>query len=329
MTQELVGSDILQYRVVPDWDQLPDGWSHPDVPGVAVDSEDRVFLFTRTEHPVMVFDGEGGLIETWGSNDFVKPHHITITEDDHIFCVDKDSHVVHKYSLDGTRVLTIGHEGEASNTGYEAPDYLTVQRAAGPFNQPTKAAIAADGSIFVADGYGNTRVHRFSPDGEHLFSWGSPGTGIGEFHIPHSIAIDSDDRILVADRENARIQIFDLEGKFLEQWTEMARPDDLAVGRDGRVYIAELGRYAGRYAATPPDSSDALPSNVSVWDPDGYLVARWGGREYCSPGSFFAPHGIAVDSKGNIFVTEANWSGGGKDGKIPPDCHTVQKFEPV
>ena len=102
-------------------------------------------------------------------------------------------------------------------------------------------ALAADGSLYISDGYGNARVHKFSSDGRHLFSWGEPGAGPGQFHLPHGIAVGPDGTVVVADRENSRLQFFSPDGRFLREWTEIARPCQVAIDARGIVYVAELG----------------------------------------------------------------------------------------
>jgi DNA-binding beta-propeller fold protein YncE len=320
----VVGSDPFVYDVVDGWEQLPDGWDHLDVPSVAIGADDRVFVFTRAAHPVIVYSSDGTFERSFGEGDFVVPHGITVV-DGRVYCVDKGDHCVRIYTTEGQTAGMIGTPGLASDTGI-VDDFRSIARGGPPFNQPTALAVAPDGNLYVADGYGNARIHVFTPSGGLLFSWGEPGTGPGEFNIPHAIAVANDGRVLVADRENDRIQVFEPDGSYVTQWTNVCRPDDLTIGPDGLVYVVELGLYVGRWPSTPPDTPDSPPSRLSIFDLDGNVLARWGDRESCAPGSFFAPHGIAVDSSGAIYVTEANWSGGGKDGEVPHDCHTLQKF---
>jgi sugar lactone lactonase YvrE len=181
--------------------------------------------------------------------------------------------------------------------------------------------------MYVSDGYGNARVHKFAPDGRFLFSWGTPGDGPGQFHLPHGIAVDQQGIVYVADRENSRIQLFAPDGEYLSEWRDVARPCQVFIDRAGEVHVAELGFHAGRWPGTPDPASDAPGGRVSVFDRRGELLARWGGgRNPCSPGDFFAPHGICVDSRGDVYVGEVVMSGGGNRGLVSPDCHPLQKF---
>ena len=180
--------------------------------------------------------------------------------------------------------------------------------------------------MFVSDGYGNARVHRFAPDGRHLLSWGEPGDGPGQFRVPHGIAVDEQGIVYVADRENSRIQLFTLNGAFVAEWTDVARPCQVFIDRDGAIYVAELGFHAGMWPGTTAPSPDAPAGRVSIFDRRGELRARWGGRDPCAAGNFFAPHGIWVDAHGDIYVAEVVLSAGGNRGLVAASCHTLQKF---
>ena len=223
-------------------------------------------------------------------------------------------------------LLTLGTPGTPTDTGVTGMDYRTIQRTAGPFHYPCNVAIASNGNIFVCDGYGNARIHVFSPNGELLRSWGEPGSGPGQFHIPHGIAIAPDDTIFVADRENSRLQLFDAQGRYLSEWTDVARPCQVCI-RDGFVYVAELGFKAGMWSGTQAPSPDSTGGRVSIFDMKGKLQDRFGGGSNpTAPGDFFAPHDIAVDSHGSIYLAEVTLSAGGNRGLVSPDCHSLQKF---
>ena len=279
------GKGKFTYSLAEGWGNLPEGHEFGQVAGVATDSQGRVHLFNRSAHPVQVFDMDGNFLRSWGGGIFANPHGITIAPDDTYWLADRDAHVVQHYSAEGVLLQTIGNPNQPSDTGYDATNPV-VQRAAGPFNLPTKVAIGLDGEIFVADGYGNCRVHRFSPDGEHIQSWGEPGDGPGEFHLPHSLWIDGDGRVLVCDRENHRIQIFTRQGFLLDTWTGFMQPTDIYIDPDGIVYVSELG------------------DRVSILDLDGNLLARWGDERSHEPGSFWGAHGIWVCARGDIYVSE-------------------------
>jgi hypothetical protein len=180
--------------------------------------------------------------------------------------------------------------------------------------------------MYVTDGYGNARVHKFAPEGRLLLSWGQPGSGPGQFQLPHGIAVDQDGTVYVADRENSRVQLFSPGGAYLGEWTDVARPCQVYLaGAD--VYVAELGFRAGLWPGTENPGPDAPGGRVSVFDRGGQLRARWGGGvSPTAPGDFFAPHGICVDGRGDVYVGEVTWSAGGDRGLVAPDCHTLQKF---
>lgn len=322
-----VMSNNIEYEVLRGWERLPEGWTFVEVAGVATDSADRVYVFCRGEHPVIVFDRDGGFLDAWGEGVFTNPHGICIGPDDTVYCADNMDHTVRVFRTDGTLLRTLGSAGVASDTGFVAWS-RPVERAAGPFNMVTNAAPAPDGRLYVADGYGNAAVHVFDAAGAHLFSWGEPGSGAGQFRLPHGIAIDRRGQVYVADRENSRIQIFGPDGSFRAQWTDVARPDDVFIDAEENLYVAELGYRAGKM---PKSMMAAIPEHepharVSVFTLEGELRTRFGGDEPCAPGSFFAPHGIWADSRGDLYVGEVGMSAGGRAGLIPLDCHALQKF---
>jgi DNA-binding beta-propeller fold protein YncE len=309
------------------WAKLPSGWSWREATSVAIDSRDRVYIFNRGDHPVIIFDQDGKFLSSWGEGLFVRPHGIHIGPDDSVYCTDDNDHTVRKFTPEGKLLLTLGTSGKPSDTGATSMDFRTIVRSAPPFHYPCNVALSPAGEIYVCDGYGNARVHKFSPDGTLLFSWGEPGNGPGQFHIPHGIAVDRSGRVFVADRENSRIQIFDDKGKYLSEWTGIARPCQVFIKNDGTIYVAELGYKAGMWPGTSPPTPDATGGRLSVFDANGKLLVRWGGGlDPCSTGDFFAPHDICVDSRGDIYVAEVTYSAGGSKGLVPPDCHSFQKF---
>jgi sugar lactone lactonase YvrE len=317
---------LAGYEPVVGWPSLPEGIDWSEVAAVACDSHDRVYVFNRGDHPIAIFDADGTYVAAWGAGLFRRPHGIFIGPDDSVYCTDDAGHTIRKFTADGRLLLTIG-DGKPSDTGATSVDYRTIRRAGPPFHYPTNVALAADGAMYVADGYGNARIHKFSADGRLSFSWGSPGRGPGEFHVPHGIAIDSDDTVYVADRENSRIQLFTPSGQYLTEWTDVARPCQVFIDAAERVYVAELGWRAGMWPGTFAPSADATGGRVSIFDRRGLLLARWGGgRNPCSAGDFFAPHGIWCDSQGSVYVAEVVASAGGNRGLMPSNRHSLQKF---
>jgi DNA-binding beta-propeller fold protein YncE len=308
------------------WAKLLPGHSWSEATAVAVDSKDQVYVFNRGRHPVMVFNREGTFLRCWGEGLFVRPHGITIAPDDNLFLTDDSGHVVYKFTPEGRLLMTLGTPGKPSDTGATSIDFRTIRRSADPFYYPTNVAIAANRDLYITDGYGNARVHHFTPDGQLLHSWGEPGSGPGQFHVPHGIAIDSEGTVYVADRENSRIQLFSPKGEYLREWGNLARPAQLAIVGN-RFYVAELGYRAGMWPGTHPPTPDATGGRVSIRDRTGNVLSWWGGGENpTAPGDFFAPHDIAVDSHGDIYVAEVTMSAGGNRGLVSPDCHSLQKF---
>lgn len=322
-----VGNGRFRYEALQSWARLPDSWTFGEACAVACDSQDRVFVFDRGPHPVLRFDRDGTYLGSWGEGVFVRPHGLFIGPDDTVYCTDDCGHSVGAFSPEGVLKFTLGTPGRPTDTGATSIDYRTIKRSGAPFHYPTNVALGPTGDIYVTDGYGNARVHRFAPDGQLKQSWGTPGSGPGEFQVPHGIAVDQRGIVYVADRENSRIQLFSAQGKFLNQWTDVARPCQLVIDPEGWVYVAELGFRAGRWPGTGLAPANAPGGRVSIFDREGTLQERWGGGDNpCSPGDFFAPHGIWVDSRGDLYVAEVALSAGGRAGLVPTTCHTLQKF---
>lgn len=317
----------LSYEVVSDWEKLPEGYTHRDVCGVAVDSRDRVYIITRDQPRVIVYERDGTFVRSWGEEIFTnRTHGITVGPDDAVYCVDDGGHVVRKFTPEGTLLMTLGTPGVASDTGYDGHSLESILRGGPPFNRPTNLAVAPTGDLYVTDGYGNARVHRFSSNGDLIQSWGQPGSAPGRFHLPHGIWVADDGRVFVADRENDRIQIFSPDGEFLDQWTDVQRPTNIYIDRDGLVYVSELWWRPGQRSFTRGVIKEDQPGRVSVFDLNGKVLARWGSSDRCAPGSFCAPHDICADSRGHVYVAEVTYTFAGRAGLVPPDCHTFQKF---
>jgi DNA-binding beta-propeller fold protein YncE len=335
------GHNRLAFEVQRGWEQLPEGWTFAEVAGVACDSADRVYVFCRGEHPVIVFDRDGRFLDAWGEGVFTNPHGIFIgtgtgTAGDgveRLYLADNGDHTVRICSPEGTVEAVLGEPGVAADTGFEAWS-TPVQYAGGPFNRVTNAALAPNGDLYVTDGYGNARVHVFDAAGALRFSWGEPGEGPGQFRLPHGLAVDRRGTVYVADRENARVQVFTPSGEYVTELTDIWRPDDLFIDAQENLFVAELGYRAGKM---PRGMGHVLPphevgrrherhARVSVLTLDGEVQMRLGGTDPAEPGSFFAPHGLWADSRGDIYVGEVVASGGGRAGLVPMDCHSLQKF---
>ncbi len=317
----------LNYGVVEGWEQLPKGYAHRDVAGVAVDGEDRVYLICRGDHPIITYDQKGNFLGSWGEGQFtLRTHGITIAPDGTLYCSDDGNHTVRRFTPQGKLLMTLGIMNTPSDTGYDGKNTATVARAGGPFNRPTNLAVSPRGDLYVSDGYGNCRVHLFSPTGELKRSWGVPGQGPGEFFLPHGIAVATDGRVFVCDRENDRIQIFSPDGEYLAEWTDTRRPTHLVFDGQGRAYVSELWWQPGQTSHRYGPAGEIRSGRVSVYDRDGRVLARWGGPDPVAVGSFAAPHGIGVDSHGDVYVSEVTWTFAGSRGHVPESCHTFQKF---
>jgi sugar lactone lactonase YvrE len=211
------------------WGELPAGWRYGDVGAVGIDRKDNVYVFNRGPHPMIVYDRNGRFLRSWGEGIFHRAHGLHIGPDDTIFLTDDGDHTVRQCTLDGKILLTIGIPGRP------AP-FMSGE----PFHRCTHTALSPKGEIYVTDGYGNACVHKFSPDGKLLFSWGTPGSDAGQFNIVHNICADADGWLYVADRENHRVQVFDGNGKYETQWNFLHRPCGLCMGHgtSSQIFIS-------------------------------------------------------------------------------------------
>ena len=285
--RKVVGTGKYTYEMDEGWAKTPEGWDLK-VAAVAIDSKDRVFSFNRdADHPVVVFDREGNYLKHWGAGVIAEAHAILIDSNDIVWAVDKVNGQIMKFTTDGELLMTIGTKGFRSDTGadpdiFDGPVHKNVTRAGQPFNLPTGIAVAPSGEIFVSDGYANCQVHKFSPQGERLLSWGEPGQGPGQFYLPHGIWIDRFGQVMVADRENDRVQVFDKEGKHLSTWsTPLFGPSNFYVDREDIVFIPEHDGGA-----------------FSVMTLEGERLAQWGWP------LMYTCHGVWLDSHRDLYVVQ-------------------------
>jgi peptidylglycine monooxygenase len=264
-TELVVGLGDELFSVERPWGELPPDVAISDVSDVAVDSRDRVYVFQRADPPIIIFESDGTFAGAWGTGQLADAHGIFITPDDRVLLCDRDAHQVLCFDLDGNLLLALG---ERHRPSFQAP-----------FNHPADAATTPDGEIVVADGYANSVVHRFSSRGDLLQTWGGPGTGRGAFTTPHAIRVHPDGRILVADRENDRVQIFSPVGEYLTSWGDFYHPMDIFIDRQGCTYV-----------------TDQIP-RLSLLDVNGTLIGR------CRP-VLYQPHGVWGDSSGNLYIAE-------------------------
>src|SRR6267154_2258206 len=216
----VLGSGEHRYRVAENWAKLPDGWNLTDVGAVAVDRRDRIYVFNRGEHPMVVLNRDGSFIKSWGEGVFQRAHGLHIDADDNLYCTDDGDHTVRKCTPDGKVLLTIGIPGRPS-------PFMSGE----PFHRCTHTALSPQcDHLYISDGYGNARIHRYSVDGTLEKSWGEPGTDPGQFNIPHNICCDPEAWLYVADRENHRVQVFNGNGKWQTQWNYLHRPNGMCLG---------------------------------------------------------------------------------------------------
>ena len=286
-TANVVGSGKFTYDVDFHWAKLPEGWAMPAA-AVYGDSQDRIYCFNRDpDHPIMIFDRDGNYLSSWGAGLFPFPHAIILDKDDNVWVVERNECQIKKFTNDGQLLMTIGTKGFRSDTGvdnsvFSSNGWNTVTHGGDPFNMPAGIALNDAGEIFIADGYGNARVHKFAADGTHLLSWGEPGTGPGQFNLPHGAWIDRSGRLLIADRENDRVQVFTQNGEHLATWpSKLIGAAVMFVDDEDNVYIAE---HNG--------------GMVSILNLEGERLAQWGSMTHRSC------HGIWVDSHKDLYVVE-------------------------
>lgn len=310
MTTTLVSGGYV-YEELDGWARLPEGWSFREVVDVAVDPQDRVYVFNRGEHPMIVFEPDGTFIASWGEGMFGRPHGVTMGPDGALYCADDVAHCIYKCSLAGEVLMTIGTPGRP------APP-----RSNAPFNRPTKVAFAPDGdAMYISDGYGNGCVHKFALSGEHLLTWGEHGTDPGQFNLVHSVATDAEGRVYIADRENCRVQVFDDQGTYIAQWNNMYRPCGLYIDGD-LAYVGQLPTSLPVNAAYPN-----IGACVSIHDLSGRRLARLGdAHKGEGPGQFLAPHGLTVDSRGDLYVGEVSYAEYGSKQDPPREVRSFRKL---
>jgi DNA-binding beta-propeller fold protein YncE len=281
----------LGYKVDPAWPKRPADHPWAEMPGVAIDAQDRVYCFTRADPPVQVFDAEGNFIRSWGQDLFQSAHHIKVDHQGNIWLADIKLHVVRKCTPEGKLLLTLGTPGVEGND--EAH-----------FNMPTDVAITPGGDVFVADGYGNARVVHFDKHGKFVKTWGTLGSNPGQFSTMHAIAADSQGRLYVADRNNVRVQVFDQAGKLLDVWNNLIVPWGLYVTKNDDIWVCGSSPMRWR----PDDQALGCPPKDQVlmrFNPQGKLLQLWGVPKGADglerPGELNWVHAIAVDSKGNLY----------------------------
>ncbi|MFB0552913.1 MAG: peptidyl-alpha-hydroxyglycine alpha-amidating lyase family protein [Phycisphaerae bacterium] len=284
-------STSLNYAVDVTWPQKPDHFKWGQMPGITVDNQDHVYIFTRSRPAVQVYQADGKFLRAWNVEDFGGAHYIRLGPEGNVWTANINSHVVRKYSPEGELLLTLGEPGQAGADRRH-------------FDRPTDMVVLPTGDIFVSDGYGNRRVIHFDSMGKYVNQWGQEGTKPGQFALPHSIVADSHGRLYVADRENARIQVFDTKGNLLDVWADLMIPWGLWLTKKEELWVcgsSPVKDDTGKWLVYPP--SDQVLMKLSL---KGKVLLRVPLKKTTVPpgkvGELNWVHAIAVDSQGNLYL---------------------------
>jgi DNA-binding beta-propeller fold protein YncE len=280
------------YVVDPTWPRKPERLTWGQMPGITLDSHDQVYISTRNSPAVQVYRTDGTFVRAWDIKDATGAHFIRVDPEGNIWTADIKSHLVCKHSPEGRVLLTLGEAGQAGTDEKH-------------FDRPTDVVVLPKGDIFVSDGYGNRRVIHFDKTGKYLNQWGEAGTKPGQFALPHSIVADSRGRLYVADRENARIQVFDTSGKLLAVWTNVITPWGLYMTRNDELWVCGSSPVkkegTDEWSVLPPPDQIVMKLNLQ-----GQVLLRVPLVKTPTPpgkaGELDWVHGIAVDSQSNLYL---------------------------
>jgi len=288
------------YEWVKDWPKLPEGFKMGNPTGLAIDTSGRLVVFRRsyrvwpatgplpdspiTDKTILILDPNSGeIIDSWGENRFLMPHGLNIDQYNHVWVTDCALHQVMEFTHDGKLLRQFGIAKEPGDDSSH-------------FNLPTDIAFTPTGDFYVSDGYGNSRVVKFSREGKYLLEWGRHGKGPGEFDIPHGITVGANGRVYVADRENNRVQVFDSGGKFIAQWADDSYGRLCAITNAGEHLIAVDDKVTAMALVH-------LGSDVLEFDEAGKLLNRFG-RSGDYDGHKCWYHDVVTDKEGNIYVAD-------------------------
>ena len=277
---------MLDYVPVSEAFKLPAGMNFGSVSGVAIDSKGHVFLLHRGPGPLMEFDADGNFIRALGDGLFDRPHGLRIDAGDNIWTTDVAGHVVYKFNPAGRILMVLGVRGRPG----EWHDFGHLRL----FNEPNEAVVGPTGDVFVLQGHGKgeSLVLKFDRDGNFIKTWGKKGRGPGEFDLPHSLVFDAQGLLYIADRNNARIQVFDADGAFVRESKHSGTPCGLFMTPDQTIWLAH--GHTGQIMTLD------LKGNV--------LGTMAGAGQGKTPGKYGEAHYIAVSARGEIYVADTlNW----------------------
>lgn len=295
------GSYTTQYKLDKNWPNLPADIELGNPVGLAFDSNNNIIVFHRAgrEWPllsampsskidantILVLDNEtGSMIRAWGKDMFVMPHGIAVDHDNNIWVTDVGLHQIFKFDQNGKLLMQLGEPGIAGNDSSH-------------FDKPTDVTIASNGDFYVSDGYGNSRIVKFSADGKYLLEWGKKGSKPGQFNIPHGIDLDKNGNVYVADRENNRIQVFNSVGKFLKELTDKTFANICSVNFD----------HSGKKLVATDDLSflklKHRGSDFILFDSSHQIISRAGrSGQYDGPVCWY--HDAVIDDQGSVYVAD-------------------------
>ena len=295
------------YQIVASWPARPKDLTWGAVAGIAISPADQIWTFNRGPVPIQVYTADGILVSSWGEGQFREPHQVRIDRKGCVWLIDSGLHVVKKFTPAGKLLLTLGTPDEPGEDSTH-------------FNRPTDLAVAPEGGVFVTDGYGNNRIVHFDERGQFVRTWGTLGSNPGQFSLPHSIALDSRGRLYVADRNNARVQVFDQAGRFLDQWRDLLVPWHIVITERDEIYVC--GSSPMRWPKLPiPGLVVGIPPKdqlVMVFTPDGRVTRLCTFPKGTQVGELDWLHAMAVDRRGNLYLGDIQGKRAQKFLKLAP-----------
>ena len=294
--------------------ELPENIKLVEATSVACDSKDNIYIFNRGNMPILIFSETGKFKSGWGREDFVRPHGIFIDNSDNLFLVDDGGHFLKKCDVEGNVLLTIGNPGKKAS--WQSGNF---------FNRPTDVTVDNDNNIYISDGYGNSRIHKFNENGKYLKSWGTPGTENSQFNLPHNICLIEEEFLWVCDRENFRVQVFNLNGKWIKT-IPFHRPQTIFNNKGilkNSLIIGEAGTGSNTQVGVPN-----IGNCIKIIDYQGNTIHRLG-KDVPGEGDsqFISPHGVTSTSKGDIIVAEVSYTAYGSNLNPPREVVSLRRWK--